>query len=53
MLAIKWIGQSGYVLSDGMTEICIDPYLSDVVNRVAQRPRMVTEYDISEVLHNV
>ena len=41
MLAIKWIGQSGYVLSNGMTEICIDPYLSDVVNRVAQRPRMV------------
>ena len=41
MLKIKWIGQSGYILADGKTEVCIDPYLSDVVNRVAQRPRMV------------
>ena len=41
MLKIKWIGQSGYILSDDITEICIDPYLSDVVNRIANRPRMV------------
>ena len=41
MLTIKWIGQSGYILSDDKTEICIDPYLSDVVNRIANRPRMV------------
>lgn len=41
MLKIKWIGQSGYILSDGKFEICIDPYLSDVVNRIANRPRMV------------
>ncbi|MBR6729663.1 MAG: MBL fold metallo-hydrolase [Clostridia bacterium] len=41
MLTIKWIGQSGYILSDGKTEICIDPYLSDAVNRVAGRARMV------------
>lgn len=40
-LKIKWIGQSGYILKDGEKEICIDPYLSDVVNRVANRPRMV------------
>ena len=40
-LKIRWIGQNGYLLSDGTTEICIDPYLSDVVNRVAGRPRMV------------
>lgn len=40
-LKIRWIGQSGYILSDGTTVICIDPYLSDVVNRVASRPRMV------------
>lgn len=38
---IKWIGQSGYILNDDKTEICIDPYLSDVVNRVAGRKRMV------------
>ncbi|MBP3606049.1 MAG: MBL fold metallo-hydrolase [Clostridia bacterium] len=40
-LRIRWIGQGGYLLSDGETEICIDPYLSDVVNRVAGRARMV------------
>ena len=40
-LKIRWIGQGGYLLSDGKTEICIDPYLSDVVGRVAGRPRMV------------
>ena len=39
MLKIKWLGQSGYILYDGRTEICIDPYLSDVVNRIANRPR--------------
>jgi len=40
-LTIRWIGQSGYILSDGTTEICIDPYLSDVVDRIAKRGRMV------------
>ncbi|MBR2886180.1 MAG: MBL fold metallo-hydrolase [Clostridia bacterium] len=41
MLTIKWIGQSGYILSDGKLEMCIDPYLSNVVDRVAKRGRMV------------
>lgn len=36
---IRWLGQSGYILNDGKTEICIDPYLSDAVNRLAGRPR--------------
>ena len=40
-LTIRWIGQNGYILRDGRTEICIDPYLSDVVFRVANRARMV------------
>lgn len=40
-MKIKWIGQSGYILNDGKNEICIDPYLSDVVKRVANRPRML------------
>lgn len=40
-MKIKWIGQSGYILNDGKTEICIDPYLSDVVNRVVNWPRML------------
>ena len=38
---IKWIGQSGYIISDDDTTIYIDPYLSDCVNRVAGRERMV------------
>lgn len=41
MLKIRWIGQSGYILSDGESEICIDPYLSNVVDRIAHRGRMV------------
>ena len=40
-MKIKWLGQSGYILSDGKVEICLDPYLSDVVNRVAGRKRMM------------
>ncbi len=39
MLKIKWLGQGGYIISDGKTEICIDPYLSDCVGRIAGRPR--------------
>lgn len=41
MLKIRWIGQSGYILNDGKTEICIDPYLSNVVDRIAKRGRMI------------
>ncbi len=41
MLKIRWIGQSGYILSDGKNEVCIDPYLSNVVDRIAHRGRMV------------
>ncbi len=40
-LKLRWLGQGGFILTDGAHEICIDPYLSDVVNRIAQRPRMV------------
>lgn len=39
-MKIRWIGQSGYILSDKQTTICIDPYLSDCVNRIANRPRL-------------
>lgn len=41
MLKIRWIGQNGYILSDGKTEITIDPYLSNAVDRIAKRGRMV------------
>ena len=40
-MKIRWIGQSGYILSDGKNTVYIDPYLSDVVNRVAGRARMI------------
>lgn len=40
-MKITWIGQSGYVIRTNTTEIIIDPYLSDVVNRIANRPRLV------------
>ena len=40
-LTIRWIGQNGYLLCDGENELCIDPYLSNVVDRVAKRGRMV------------
>jgi L-ascorbate 6-phosphate lactonase len=42
-MKIRWLGQSGYLLSDGETEICLDPYLSDAVKRVAGRERMVPQ----------
>ncbi len=40
-MILRPIGQSGYILKTKDTEITIDPYLSDIVNRVANRPRMV------------
>jgi L-ascorbate 6-phosphate lactonase len=59
-LSIRWIGQNGYLLRDGDTEICIDPYLSNVVDRVAHRGRMVEapfspeelESDVTVCTHN-
>lgn len=38
-MIIRTLGQSGYIVKSGKTEIIIDPYLSDSVNRVASRPR--------------
>ena len=40
-MIIRFLGQSGYVLKTGSSEIIIDPYLSDSVNRVAGRPRLL------------
>ena len=39
-MKIRWIGQGGYIINTANTEIIIDPYLSDVVNRIANRPRL-------------
>lgn len=38
---IRAIGQSGYIIKTANTEIVIDPYLSDIVNEVAGRPRLL------------
>lgn len=38
-MIIRYLGQSGYIVKTENTEIIIDPYLSDVVNEVANRPR--------------
>lgn len=38
-MKIRFLGQSGYILKSGNTEIVIDPYFSDSVNRIANRPR--------------
>ena len=35
-MKIRFLGQSGYVLKSGNTEIITDPYLSDSVNRIAE-----------------
>lgn len=40
-MTIRFLGQSGYVLKIKNSEIIIDPYLSDSVNRVAGRPRIL------------
>lgn len=40
-MKIRFLGQSGYVLKTKNSEIIIDPYLSDSVNRVASRPRLL------------
>jgi len=38
---VKWLGQGGFELSDGEAAIMIDPYLSDMVERVDGVKRMV------------
>ena len=40
-MIIRALGQSGYILKTESSEIIIDPYLSDSVNRVAGRPRLL------------
>lgn len=40
-MIIRYLGQSGYLLKTENTQIVIDPYLSDSVNRVANTPRVL------------
>lgn len=40
-MKIRFLGQSGYVIRTEKTQLIIDPYLSDSVNRVAGRPRVL------------
>ena len=39
-MKIRFLGQSGYLLTSGDSSILLDPYLSDSVNRIAGRPRV-------------
>ncbi|MBQ9545189.1 MAG: MBL fold metallo-hydrolase [Clostridia bacterium] len=39
-MKITWLGQSGYLLCDETHAVCIDPYLSDCVERIAGRKRL-------------
>lgn len=41
MMTVRWLGQSGYAIAAGGTRLLLDPYLSDAVERVAGRPRLV------------
>ncbi len=49
-MTITWLGQSGYLLEAEAVRIFIDPYLSDVVNRVAGRPRLIPPPILPEVV---
>lgn len=40
-MIVRFLGQSGYLLETENSSIFIDPYLSDSVNRVAGRPRVL------------
>ncbi len=40
-MKIRWIGQGGYIIGDGKTELCIDPYLSDAVEKASGKKRLV------------
>lgn len=51
MLKIKWLGQSGYLLTDGKSTICIDPYLSDSVESVTGAKRLIPIPILPENLH--
>lgn len=40
-MKIKWIGQSGYILKTESATVCIDPYLSDAVEELAGKKRLI------------
>ena len=60
MLKITWLGQGGYMLCDGTTALCIDPYLSDSVFKNSGKARLVAppikpeelECDVMICTHN-
>ena len=60
MLKITWLGQGGYMLCDGKTSLCIDPYLSDSVFKSSGKARLIAppikpeelECDVMICTHN-
>ena len=49
-MKLRWIGQSGYILEDNTTEIIIDPYLSDIVNKVKSSEISAASYTTGRYL---
>ena len=39
-MRITWIGQGGYLIKSGKSEILVDPYLSDIVGKLHGKPRL-------------
>ena len=60
MLKIIWLGQGGYMLFDGETTLCIDPYLGDSVFKSSGKVRLLAppikpeelECDVMVCTHN-
>lgn len=40
-LTLQWIGQGGYLLKSDKAAVCIDPYLSDCVEKASGKARLV------------
>lgn len=41
-LTIQWIGQSGYILKTESATVCIDPYLSNAVEELTGKKRLIS-----------
>ncbi len=40
-LSLQWLGQGGYLIKNGNTSVCIDPYFSDCVEKSSGKKRLV------------
>jgi len=51
-MKIRWLGQGGYLIYDDTTELCIDPYLSDAVEKASGKKRLVKAPFAPNELHS-